>query len=189
MLIDWSETVTFNPNFGSNVTGNPPPGGIRIPSYGEFGGPTNYGGPDTVPADSLDALFKIHDETLIQVSTDGNGLLPAELISAHATLIEDIAELDAAGGLSTAEASLYAGLATLALTAEINGLGGLESLAGELAPEFNLPGVLSEGVENMEEGLAQVHGHSRCLNGALHLFEQGFADLLAISPQSADFWV
>ena len=190
MYIDWDNTVTFNPTFGPNITGNPPKGGIKIPDYGNYGGPLNYGGPT---ADDLDSLFKTHDETIGRLNL--GEIEPHELpqlIPAHVVLIDSIATLDANNGLEDPEAVLYAGLTTLAITAQVAAVdGGLETLAKELAPEFDIPTVLTQPVENMEVGLAEVPGEGKSLNGALHWFEKHFVeDLVELltPPVSSDIW-
>lgn len=185
MFIDWEKTITFNPKFGPDMSPEPHPAGIKIPSYGNYGGPINDAGQDGIAVDRLDGLFKLHDRTIEGLAADADGLTPADLVSAHAGLIGGIAALDADGGLGKAEASLYAGLSTLALTAEVASFGGLETLARELGPEASLPKVLGEAIENMEAGLAEVRGGGKGLHGALHWFEQQFVDLLGV-PASSD---
>ncbi|WP_158046270.1 hypothetical protein [Skermanella pratensis] len=187
MHIDWEKTITFNPKFGPNLSEEFPRGGIKIPSYGDYGGPFNDAGEDGIPVDALDDLFKTHDRTIEGFATDADGLTPADLVSAHADLIGGIAGLDAGGGLKDAEASLYAGLSTLALTAEMASFGGLGMLARELGPEIDLPTVLGEAIDNMETGLAEVRGEGKSLHGALHWFEQQFVDLLGVPPSSDAF--
>lgn len=182
MYIDWEKTITFNPKFGPNLSPDLPRGGIKIPSYGNYGGPPNDAGPDGIPVDCLDGLFKVHDRTIEASATDAGGLTPDDLISAHADLIGGIAALDADGGLAEPEASLYAGLSTLALTTEVASFGGLEMLARELGPETSLQTVILEAIENMEVGLAEVRGGGKSLHGALHWFEQQFVDLLGVPP-------
>lgn len=182
MYIDWEKTITFNPKFGPNLSADLPPGGLKIPSYGNYGGPPNDAGPDGIPVDALDGLFKVHDRTIEASATDDGGLTPDDLISAHADLIGGIAALDAHGGLTEPEASLYAGLSTLALTAEVASFGGLEMLARELGPETSLQTVILEAIENMEVGLAEVRGGGKSLHGASHWFEQQFVDLLGVPP-------
>jgi hypothetical protein len=185
LYINWDRTVTFNPKFGLNITGDPPKGGIKIPDYGEYGGPLNYGGPNGHGVDDLDNLFKIHDEKLIPFANDG--IQPNELpllISPHVELIDSIAKLDAANGLEDPEAILYAGLTTLALTAELANIpGGVEALGNKL----DIPTVLTQAVENMEMGLAGVPGEGKSLNGALHWFEEHVVKLL-VPPASSDIW-
>ncbi|QQP91302.1 hypothetical protein IGS68_08890 [Skermanella sp. TT6] len=182
MYIDWEKTIKFNPKFGPNLSADLPPGGIRIPSYGNYGGPLNDAGPDGIPVDCLDGLFKTHDRTIEASAIDAGGLTPGDLISAHADLIGGIAALDARSGLEDPEASLYAGLSTLALTAEVASFGGLEALAWELGPATGLPTVIAEAIENMEVGLAEVRGGGKSLHGALHWFERQFVDLLGVPP-------
>jgi hypothetical protein len=189
LYIDWDNTVTFNPQFGLNISGDLPKGGIKIPDYGNYGGPLNYGGPTGTGVDDLDNLFKIHDEKLIPFAMDGiqNEERPL-LIEPHVELISSISDLDARNGLEDPEAILYAGLTNLALTAELATItGGLEALGSNV----DIPTMLTQAVENMEEGLAEVPGEGKSLNGALHWFEKHFVeDLVELltPPASSDIW-
>ena len=137
----------------------------------------------------LDNLFKMHDEKLIPFASDGiqDNERPL-LISPHVELIASIANLDAGSGLEDPEAILYAGLTSLALTAELATIpGGLEALGSKL----DIPTMLTQAVENMKEGLAEVPGEGKSLNGALHWFEKHFVeDLVELltPPVSSDIW-
>jgi hypothetical protein len=107
MDINWEgPLLTVNPEFGTDLQGNPPKG-IKIPTYGHFGGPQLVG-QDGGPVDKLDELFQDHDDNI-----DGMGLLPA-----HAKLF--VGDLDEEGILDLPpdengfllgdpEATLYAG--------------------------------------------------------------------------------
>jgi hypothetical protein len=186
--IHWDDVITFNPEFGADPFGNLPQGGFPIPAYGTFGGPQNPAPGEPVtegPVDALDGLFMAHDLKILALLE--GGLDPAELVLPHAELIESIAALDEAGGLGDAEASLYAGLTTLALAGELAQDGLLDELAGQLK-SYSLPTVLTEAVENMETGLAQVGGEGKSLHGVLHYFEQHLVNPL-VSSDTSDLWM
>jgi hypothetical protein len=186
--IHWDDTIIFNPQFGADPFGNLPQGGIPIPAYGTFGGPQNpaLGEPVTEgPVDALDSLFMAHDLAILALLP--GGLNPEELVSPHADLIEGIATLDQAGGLGNAEASLYAGLTTLALAGELAQHDLLDDLAAEL-DQYSLSTLLTEAVENMEVGLAQVGGEGKSLHGVLHYFEQHLVNPL-FSSDTSDLWM
>src|SRR3954463_8401173 len=111
-----SDTLVFKHNEGINWdTLVPGPGGILIPTYGEYGGPGYSGGEvltsptqqvdySVQPVDALDALFRLHDQAYdspdLSVRAQGDF-----------DLIKGISKLPS--GQLDPEASAYAGLATL----------------------------------------------------------------------------
>ena len=126
--MDWNHTIAFNPHFGPNP-GDGGKGGIKIPGYGQYGGPQISGPGD--PVDALDTLFKTHDKAIEDAMKDGQ-LLPAELVIPHATLINGIVGLEETqDGLlvvekiartpptGDAEATIYGGMTIFALAAEL----------------------------------------------------------------------
>jgi len=194
--IHWDNTITFNPNFGPNL-GEDARGGIKIPAYGNYGGPTISGHDfKDKPVDDLDALFKAHD-LAIKEAAEG-GLDPSELVQPHANLINGIISLnetpdallvvhDGAGG--DAEATLYGGMTIFALTAELAQHGLLGALEDALDPSTpavfdNVPAALRDAARYMERGLEEVPAEGRGLNGALHLFEKNFVELLGTPDPS-----
>jgi len=116
------DTLIFSPSEGINWDFLVPgPGGIPIPTYGEYGGPGYTGGERYLPAgspspveayevrpiDPLDALFRLHDIAYDPVLTpDPNGRVAGDL-----ALIEGIAAIP--DNQLDADASLYGGLATI----------------------------------------------------------------------------
>jgi len=102
MYINWSTPV-------------PGPGGVPIPTYGNYGGPGYSDGEiltvpnqpvayDSPPVDDLDALFLIHDQAYDSSDPIHRAEGDLELAQGIAALSDN--QLDA-------EASLYGGLATL----------------------------------------------------------------------------
>ena len=63
----------------------------------------------------------------------------------------------------------------------------LDELAGQLK-SYSLPTLLTEAVENMETGLAQVGGEGKSLHGVLHYFEQHLVNPL-VSSDTSDLWM
>jgi hypothetical protein len=153
---------------------------------------------------ALDVLFK--DDGVI---TPGE---VQPFISAHVTLITEVTKLqkDSDGLLrvdlegkeiveeGSAEATLYAGLTNLALTHDLAllphniGLTALESALEDLdflnlpdSPGFdNVLGVVSQAVENMETGFAELPGVGKSLHGAAAYFEGQLIHLLTPSDTS-----
>jgi hypothetical protein len=205
--INWNNVITYNPQFGLDLTGNLPQGGIEIPAYGDFGGPQNTKPIDDpekiVGVDALDTLFGHHDHELSKLLEDG-AISPVEVegfILAHVNLITEVAKLPKdssgllivdGGGSGNAEATLYAGLTVLALTndlAHIPGDFGLTVLDSKLdfsnlpdTPAFdNVLNVVTQAVENMETGFAELPGAGKSLHGAAAYFEKELVHLLTPS--------
>jgi len=199
--IDWKHTITFNPKFGPNL-GDGGKGGIKIPAYGNYGGP-QISGPGK-PVDKLDALFQKHDHD-IGVAAKG-GLKTAELIGPHAKLINGIigsedgkvaglpetkdgllvvGNTDQKPPVGDAEATLYAGMTIFALTGELaqSGLQVLGQLEAALDPSDplvfdDLSRALHDASRYMEKGIEDVPNAAKGLHGAFQLFEKDFADFL-----------
>jgi hypothetical protein len=205
--IDWKQAITFNPKFGSSL-GDEGKGGIKIPTYGNYGGPKISGPGD--PVDALDTLFKAHDLAIGEAMKDGK-LLPAELVIPHAALINGIVGLEETqdgllvvekiAGTSPAgdaEATIYAGMTVFALTAELAQLGLLYQLETALDSsdtlEFDdVPQALHDAQRYMEKGLEEAPDAGKGLNGALQLFEKEFVEILgtpdtSLSSGSSDYF-
>lgn len=129
--INWTKDVFIDPVTFSASAG---PGGIPIPTYGNYGGPDYSDGVvgGTIPlsgalppVDQLDALFFAHD-LAYQLQPSAN-----EIPSADLALIHGIESLTATGSLD-AEASLYAG-ATILGVISFMGLNGNLPSPQELA--------------------------------------------------------
>jgi hypothetical protein len=190
MNINWDgPLLSFNPNTGTDLQGNPP-GGIRFPTYGKYGGPQITGNGQTA-VDSLDGFFQDHDEQIISAGSD---ITPVELVEAHEDLIADIFTLPAPNGIlkvvtdegdtiADPEATLYAGFTILALSAQIVSFGedAVQLFANKLAEDdLNLPEVLTDALQYMETGLDEVPSEGRGLNGLVHVFENQFSDYLFV---------
>lgn len=190
--ISWDnpDPVFFHPKFGLNLEGNAPKG-IRLPDYGNYGGPTNHGGfnpkdpekPVPEPVDVLDKLFEIHDHAIDDVQTLG------DLVWAHATLIKDIHDLldpvddaenpvdDAGNPVYDAGPMVYGGAATFALAGQL--------ATGELA-QFDLLRALDEALMALTEPAKSddqcddppPYTLSEALNDAQGYMETGLAQLL-----------
>ena len=130
-------------------------------------------------------------------------------ISAHVTLIKEITNLerDKSSGLlevdidkntgkvtqeDSAEATLYAGLTVLALTADLASIPGNYGLdALEKALDFSDVGeplvyddvleVVNQAAKDMETGFAELTGAGKSLHGALQQFEEQLVHLLTPS--------
>jgi hypothetical protein len=190
MFINWDVTIRFNPNSQEPSTQH----GIPVPSYGNYGG-ANYsagveGGttpepmdltPATLPKDPLDWLFYDHDLVYQHVQ---DGLVPQQdvlgaIALADAHLVEGMAAL-AQTGLEP-EALLYDAFATLGIAGKIlitpDELFYLQqNNPDDLGAVF---GAAQAAISNFETGLAETPGHeARSLNGAFHVFEAHFGDLL-----------
>jgi hypothetical protein len=191
MEINWDgPLLSFNPQKGTDLQGNPP-GGIRFPTYGEYGGPQITGNGKT-PVDTLDWFFKDHDEKIISAGSD---ITPMELVEAHEDLIADIFTLretsdgvlkvvtDQGETIADPEATLYAGFTVLALSAQILSFGedAVQLFANELAEDgLSLPEVLTDALQYMETGLDEVPSEGRGLNGLVHVFGNQFSDYLFV---------
>jgi hypothetical protein len=197
--IDWKHTITFNPKFGPNL-GDAGKGGIKIPAYGNYGGP-QISGPDK-PVDELDALFQKHDVAIGVIGTAKG----EQLAKPHADLINGIVgsehgeipglpetkdgllvvgNPDQIPPVGDAEATLYAGMTIFALTAELaqGGKVVLGRLEAELDPVDplvfdDIPRALQDASRYMKKGLEEVPSAGKALHGAVQLFENEAADFL-----------
>jgi hypothetical protein len=183
VYINWKgPLITINPQHGTNLEGSPPKG-IKVPNYGNFGGPL-ISGQGGGPVDSLDEHFKDHDAA---IGTEG-------LLAAHAELIGDILalnetndgllEVKRASGeiIADPEATLYAGFTLFALTAQVVQLDQLDDFETELAdlkPALNVSTVLTNAAEYMETGLKAVPNEGKGLNGLFHIWEKQFSEFIA----------
>jgi hypothetical protein len=146
--INWAKEVFIDPVTFSASAG---PGGIPIPTYGNYGGPDYADGvvgaaiPPTgalPPVDQLDALFYTHD-LAYQLQPSAN-----EIPSADLALIHGIESLTATGSLD-AEASLYAG-------ATILGVISLMALNGNLSSPLELAVADATAAYDIEYGLSHL---------------------------------
>src|SRR4051812_27931656 len=199
MYINWKgPLITINPKTGFAIDAKHP-NGIPVPNYGHFGGPLIQGGKNDPGVDSLDALFKKHDES-IPTPNDPKAL--NKLLEAHATLIGGIIALEDDGLLEVrsplndpkaeyhpdAEATLYGGVTLFALTAQVMQLDDpehhvLHLFEADLAggkPALNVSTVLTNAAEYMENGLEAVPSNeSKGLNGLFHIWEKQFDAFIA----------
>ena len=216
--ISWDNVITFNPTFGFDLFGDLPQGGIKVPAYGFFGGPQNTRplplGEEPKGVDAFDTLFGRHDVALSSLLQDKfitQEEVPA-FISAHVALITGITHLgrDTSGLLQvdinndtgqvaqegSAEATLYAGLTILALTADLSNIPGNYGLnALEAALDFSAPSeplvydnileVVTQAAEDMETGFAELSGAGKSLHGALYHLEEQLIHLLTPSDTPA----
>jgi hypothetical protein len=178
--INWDVTVRFDPNDLQASSSGLAQHGIKVPSYGNYGGP-NYsagveggttpepGSPGYIanpPKDPLDQLFYAHDLTYQHVK---DGLVPPQNIpevitTADVTLVEGLAALT---NLEP-EAFLYDAFATLAIASKVlttdTGVDPTDRLA--------VIGAAAAAIPKFELGLADTSGaEARSLNGAFHVFE------------------
>jgi hypothetical protein len=216
--ISWDNLITFNPTFGFDLFGDLPQSGIKVPAYGFFGGPQNTRsfplGEEPKGVDALDTHFGRHDVALSGLLQDKiitQEEIPA-FISAHVALITGITDLgrDTSGLLQvdidkdtgsvtqegSPEATLYAGLTVLALTADLVSIPGNYGLnALEAALDFSdiseplvyddVLEVVTQAVEDMETGFAELPGAGKSLHGALHHLEEQLIHLLTPSDTPA----
>jgi hypothetical protein len=212
--IRWDNVITFNPTFGFDLFGDLSQGGIKIPAYGFFGGPQNTRplplGEEPKGVDALDTLFGRHDVALsglLQDTIVTQEEVPA-FISAHVALITAITDLgrDTSGLFQvdintdtgqvtqegSTEATFYAGLTVLALTADLASIPGNYGLnALEAALDFSdiseplvyddVLEVVTQAVEDMGSGFAELPGAGKSLHGALHHLEEQLVHLLTPS--------
>ena len=212
--ISWDNVITFNPTFGFDLFGDLPQSGIKVPAYGFFGGPQNTRplplGEEPKGVDALDTLFGRHDVALSDLLQDKiitQEEVPA-FISAHVALITGITDLgrDTSGLFQvdinkdtgqvtqegSAEATLYAGLTVLALTADLASIPGNYGLnALETALNFSdlsqplvyddVLEVVTQAAEDMETGFAELPGAGKSLHGAFHHLEEQLVHLLTPS--------
>lgn len=125
------------------------PGGVPVPTYGNYGGPNwtggefvgdDEGGNYTVrPEDPLDALFRTHDRAYDQPDT----LLRAQ---ADLRLIRGI--LKQSPDAVTGEGDLYAGGAALAMLYQIAVVNGHP----EVLARVNVPKIVQASIDRIEEG-------------------------------------
>lgn len=126
------------------------PGGIPVPTYGEYGGPGWSGGafveadetPDytVLPEDDLDALFLAHDQAYDFPSNDFSQAI------ADIVLIQEIQALpeDAVSG----EGDLYAGGAMLAMLYQI----AIPNDHPELLQFLDLEGIVQDAIDLIAQG-------------------------------------
>jgi hypothetical protein len=205
-FINWDVTTRFDPNVSlqSSTSGQH---GIPLPSYGNYGG-SNYsagveGGrtpepadltPATLPKDPLDLQFYQHDLVYQHVK---DGLVPTQNIpnviaQAGVTLAEGMLALTQTH--LEPEALLYDAFATIGIVAKILGtpteLAYLQTLP--ISDQVAVITAAQAAISNFETGLAETPGaEARSLNGAFHVFEAHFADLLPSATQTAtalDHW-
>ena len=146
--INWTKEVFIDPVTFSASAG---PGGIPIPTYGNYGGPDYSDGlvGGTIPpsgalppVDQLDALFFAHD-LAYQLQPSAN-----EIPSADLALIHGIESLTTTGSLD-AEASLYAG-------ATILGVISFMALNGNLPSPQELAVADATATYDIEYGLSHL---------------------------------
>jgi hypothetical protein len=189
--ISWDVTVRFDPNNLQASTSAIAQHGIKIPSYGNYGGPNysagveggttpEFGSPDYLahpPKDALDQLFYTHD-LVYQHFQDGTATA-ADIFQADVKLVVGILELPSTL-FDDPEARLYAGLAELNIVSKIL-LTETDDFQALPPDKQFLIGVtaLQEAIQNFELGLAETPGaEARSLNGAFHVFEAHSAQLL-----------
>ena len=119
MNINWDVAFHFDP-----LALRPAPSGVAVPTYGNYGGPGYTEGafgplvaPYEPPVDALDALFLAHDEATAAAAT------PGEQAVADLGLLRGVVALTPAE--LGPEASVYAGLTTLAMVGRVAEEGGL----------------------------------------------------------------
>jgi hypothetical protein len=196
--INWDVTVRFDPNDLQASASGLAQHGIKIPSYGNYGGPNysdgveggttpEFGSPDYLahpPKDALDQLFYTHD-LVYQHFQDGTATA-ADIFQADVNLVLGILQLPQTAPtlFDDPEARLYAGLAELTIASKIllTEADGFQTLPPDEQPiiEF-LIGVTApqDAIQNFELGLAETPGaEARSLNGAFHVFEAHSAQLL-----------
>jgi hypothetical protein len=76
------------------------------------------------------------------------------------------------------EAGLYEGFATLGVVAQLAAGGVLQHLP--LPDQLSIAEATREAVVNLEAGLAEVPAEATSLQGAFHVFEHQYLDLLHI---------
>lgn len=202
MYIKWEgPLITFNPKSGLDLQATHP-NGVRVPNYGNYGGPLNSGG---IPVDDLDIFFKNHDDLITNAIKNGNGVPSSQdFVKAHAHLFGEILSLepDEDGLLvmeraneeivADPEATLYAGFTLFGLTAHVmqldklddpknpNLLGVFEVELAKFDPALNVSTVLTNAAEYMETGLEAVPpNEAKGLNGLFHIWEHQFDAFIA----------
>jgi hypothetical protein len=121
--INWDVVFHVDP-----ATLRPAPSGVPVPTYGRYGGPDFWDGtfgppaePYAEPVDDLDGLFLVHDVESAAAITPGQQAL-ADLGLLRGVVALTPADLDA-------EASVYAGLTTLAMVGNLAAEGSLDLLS------------------------------------------------------------
>jgi hypothetical protein len=126
---------------------------LRVPTYGNYGGPDYTGGVllrpgDTPsftvkPTDQLDALFLRHDRNVLAADT------PLEQAKADLKLIKGIVALpaDAVSG----EGDLYAGAAILAMIGRIT----IDDRRPDVLAKIDLPKTIGTAISLIEQGSIQ----------------------------------
>jgi len=137
----------------------PGPGGVLIPTYGQYGGPgysdgevldfptqpVDYSSP---PEDDLDALFMAHDMAY-------DSLDPLDRALGDLALLEGISRLP--NGQLDPEARVYAGMATLIFIHQLTVVNGHPELLSETAAIRYTRGALHD----IERGLAELDASDR----------------------------
>src|SRR5215212_8800233 len=131
---------------------------IPVPTYGNWGGANYSQGdfgespfapltPDEKPVDALDKLFMKHDKASFLAGDD-----PASQAAADLALVQGILRLNDSK-LSDPEASLYAGIATLAMIEQI-------TVSGYSLPLPLLLTAAADAYQNITYGLAGILANS-----------------------------
>jgi hypothetical protein len=189
--INWDPKIFFDP---TNVNDIFATHGIPIPTYGNYGGPGYTAGTlggtasvpaDPLPVDPLDQLFYQHDLAIQQAQANPDPTAAAAAIVVAS--VQLVLSMNALPLINPSDqsydpaAQLYEGLGTLAVVSQLIAPG------WDLIPQLFQDGqsiqnaiisATQHAVVNFEEGLAAIPGEAGSLHGALHVFEQKFADML-----------
>ena len=191
-FINWDVTIRFDPNALESISGTAQHG-IKLPSYGNYGGPNYSAGVEggrtpepadltsaTLPKDPLDLLFYQHDLVYQHVK---DGLVPLPdipnvIAQADVTLVEGMSVLTQTN--LEPEAFLYDAFATLGIVGKIlTTPAELAYLQAHPTDAVAVIGAAEAAIPNFEIGLAETPGNeARSLHGAFHVFEAHFGDLL-----------
>src|SRR5262245_13473220 len=156
--INWDVTVRFDPNDLQASASGLAQHGIKIPSYGNYGGPNytagveggttpEFGSSDYLahpPKDALDQLFYAHD--LVYQHFQNNTATAVDVFNADVGLVLGIMSLPPTL-FDDPELRLYAGLAELTIASKI-----LLTEAPDPALQQFLIGATAEAVQNLELG-------------------------------------
>ena len=150
MSINWDVAFHFDP-----LALRPAPSGVAVPTYGNYGGPGYTEGafgplvaPYEPPVDALDALFLAHDVATAAAAT------PGEQAAADLGLLRGVVALGPAD--LDAEASVYAGLTTLAMVGRVAEEGGLG-----LLPPRELFRAVRDAAHDIGRGVAGLDAGER----------------------------
>jgi hypothetical protein len=143
--INWDVVFHIDP-----ATLQPGPGGVPVPTYGNYGGAGYAEGtfgppvaPYVQPRDELDHAFRRHDIASAEAGT------AAEQSEADIQLIRRLMRQDDAA--QDAEASLYSGLAALGMVGNLAVRGDLDLLPGR-----RVEGVVAEAVDDVLRGASAL---------------------------------